>query len=70
MLIFEILDCILLVAFVAGVWWVWKHQNEVWARINQSGGMPREASRGLVYGLILILLAGFVMVHLYWLLGR
>ncbi len=67
---FIILDLVLLIAFLGALWWVWKHQREVRAKIIQNDGMPRDATRGLVYGFLLILVAGFVMVHLYWLVGR
>jgi hypothetical protein len=70
MLFYEIVDGVLLVVFLGALWWVWKHQAEVRARIIQNDGMPREASRGLVYGLILFLVVGFIMVHLYWLISH
>jgi membrane protein insertase Oxa1/YidC/SpoIIIJ len=67
MLILKIADAAFLIAFFMALYWTWNHQNEVRQKVLQNGGMPREASRGLVYGLIAILLAGFVMVNVYWL---
>ncbi len=67
MLFLRILDVVVLIGFAIALRWAWMHQNEVRAKVLQKGGMPRESSVGLIYGLIAFLLAGFVMVNVYWL---
>jgi hypothetical protein len=67
MLFFKIIDAVFLIGLIAVLVWVWRHQMEVRRAILQRDAMPREASRGLVYGFLIILLAGAVMVGVYWL---
>jgi len=67
MLFFKILDAVFLIGFLIALRWAWKHQAEVRAKILQRDAMPRDSAVGLIYGLILFLLAGFVMVNVYWL---
>jgi hypothetical protein len=67
MLFLKCLDVLFLIALAVVLRWAWNHQREVRKKLLQNDAMPREASRGLIYGLIAILLAGFVMVNVYWL---
>jgi hypothetical protein len=68
MLILKILDAAFLIGLVAALYWVWKHHAACQKRVFVSNAMPREASRGLVYGFLVILIVGALMVGVYWLL--
>jgi len=67
MLFLKLLDAAFLVGLIVAIYWGWKHQADYKRKILVSNAMPREASRGLVYGFLIILLAGAVMVSVYWL---
>ncbi len=66
-MILKILDLILMTGFVAVLVWGWRHQEQLRRQILENDAMPREASRGLVYGLAIFLVIGFLAVHVYWL---
>lgn len=67
MLPLRIIGAVLLGCLIAVLAWIWRHQMDVRRAILQNNAMPREASRGLVYGFLIILLVGAVMVGMYWL---
>ena len=67
MLFLKIIDGLLLAGLIAGLYWLWKHYSEVQRAVLKNDAMPREASRGLVYGFLIILIAGAMMVSVYWL---
>lgn len=67
MLVLKVIDGLLLIGLILAMYWVWKHYREVQRAVLRNNAMPREASRGLVYGFFIILFAGALMVSLYWL---
>lgn len=67
MLFLKIIDGLLLAGLIAALYWGWKHYSEVQRAVLKNDAMPREASRGLVYGFLIILIAGAMMVSVYWL---
>ena len=67
MLAFKIADAVLLASFIAALVWIWRHQRRFRETLLQNDAMPREASRGLIYGFLIFLLVGAVVVSVYWL---
>ena len=67
MLILRILDAVFLICLGAALSWLWRHQETVRRKILLNDAMPREASRGLIYGLLIFVIVGAVMVSVYWL---
>ena len=67
MLFFKILDAVFLVGLMAALYWVWKHLQTVQQVVTRNNAMPREASRGLVYGFVIILIVGAMAGGIYFL---
>lgn len=65
--VLKTIDVLFLIGFFAALVWLWRHKRALKRVVLQNDAMPRESSRGLIYGLLLFLLGGFIMVHLYWL---
>ncbi|HWB58875.1 MAG TPA: hypothetical protein VG733_05255 [Chthoniobacteraceae bacterium] len=68
MLILKIIDAVFTVGLIAVLYWMWRHHRDLQRVILRNHAMPREASRGLVYGALVIFVVGALMVSLYWLL--
>ena len=66
-IVFKVLDVVFLIGLVIGLRWAWDHQREILQRVAENDAMPRDATRGLIYGLIFFFVAGIIIVNTYWL---
>ena len=64
-ILLKIWDILVLLVVLGGLIWAKRHWSLLQRKILENNAMPKEAPRGNVLVLIIVLVAGIIGVHIY-----